>query len=90
MPDKDVSRLTVELAQGKMRRLRAHMQERMPYGPGKVKLTPAEFRKHWDAMPPESRLQMAQSMGYDEFLNQMSELYYGKRHAAHTQNTEAR
>ena len=79
MPDKDVSRLIVELAQGKVKRLRQHMKDRMPYGPGKVKLTPAEFRKHWEGLSPEARLQMAKGMGYDEFLAQMGEIYYGHK-----------
>ena len=78
MPDKDVSGVAVELAQAKVARLRSFMKERMPYGPSKVKLSPEEFRRLWDKMLPETRLQMAQSMGYDEFLKQMTGIYHAK------------
>lgn len=82
MADRDVSRLTVEAAQRRIAALRERLRERMPYGPGRVRLSPEEFRRWHDKLTPEGRMQIAQTMGVDAYLQAMKELYHGRNNVA--------
>lgn len=78
MAKKDVSRLTVERALDKIVRIRERFAARVPYGPSREGLTPAEARKRIESMSPEQRLSFSKQMGTDEFLRMVEELYYGR------------
>ena len=60
MPEKDVTRLTVERATTIIGMLRAHMKTQIPYGPKMMKLTPKEARLKLQSMPPEQKRQRQQ------------------------------
>lgn len=67
--DKDVSRLVVEKAAGALLRTKRSVQAAIPYGPSKVKMTPAELRKAVLQASPDATQRLLQYLGPQQALS---------------------
>ena len=74
MPEKDISRMTVERAVAVIQRTRAAFRLKMPYGPTKVKLTAREASRLAQKTSPE---QLLGSMSTPDYLRTITEEFYG-------------
>ncbi|MAH51032.1 hypothetical protein CMI37_34770 [Candidatus Pacearchaeota archaeon] len=75
MPEKDMTRLTVEKASEVIGRLRGHFATKVPYGPKMEKLTNREARLKIQNMDILSRQELEKNMGPVEWDAYMEKLY---------------
>ena len=59
----------------RMSRLRARMNERIPYGPLRQILSNKEIRMEFQNMNPDAKIQMMQQVGDEEWRRMMEDLY---------------
>lgn len=75
MPEKDMSRQTVERAAKTIGMLRHYFQTKVPYGPAREYLTPREARLKLQNIDPKVKEQTRQRMGPEAWESYMRYLY---------------
>ena len=75
MPDRDITGRLVQGSVKRMSRLRARMNERIPYGPLRQHLSNKEIRMEFQNMNPDAKIQMMQQVGDEEWRRMMEDLY---------------
>lgn len=69
--DKDISRLALEGAASALMRVRKTVQDAMPYGPAKVRLTPSELRKKLQNSSPDAIQRLMQYLGPEQAVQML-------------------
>lgn len=77
MPDRDMSRVTIEKATRMIELTRAAVKRMIPFGPDKVRMTPREARRFIQGMSPSAKDALFKKMGPDEW-DKLMERIYGK------------
>lgn len=67
----DLTYKVAERARAMLRPLLESIRSEIYSGPDTVQMTKAEFRKHIMSLTEQERLEMAQTMGIDKFLEQV-------------------
>ena len=71
MAKKDNTRIAVEKFNDVFKGALDKLNMTIPYGPGKVAMTPKELKRKIEELGPEGRIKMAQSIGEDKMLELM-------------------
>ena len=71
--ERDITGRAVQQSAKVVARVMARVTEKVPLGPGQVKMTPEELRREVAKMRGEPLLRMAEMLGNEEVLRAMKE-----------------
>ena len=71
--ERDITGRAVQQSAKIVQRVMNRVQQKVPLGPGNVKMTPEEMRKEVSKMRGEPLLRMAEMLGNEEVLRAMKE-----------------
>ena len=73
MAERDITGRAVQQSAKVVARVMARVTEKVPFGPGQVKMTPEELRREVAKMRGEPLLRMAELLGNEETLAALKE-----------------